>query len=222
MIVEQSIIDFVAEFKKIVSTYIQELYVYSVYTRKGYKFRANANFLKNVWRDWALFDFGDEGQLPSHIMGFIDLSGMPANITVDYRGIDGIGKGIYAIVETGEYITSEDEINKSELFIPFYKTIEGYTGDFVSHRVFLLADCEAIVGPIAVVPDLGGQQNAYFQIKSRTKWKEDFIKWLNSSSQYDEIVSSDDENLGENQQANYLSDNNASEEEDPSDSEEEE
>ena len=76
---------------------------------------------------------------------------MPANFTFDYAGIDGITKGIYAIIETSTYDQDEASIKISELFIPIKKKIGGYKGNFVSHRIFLLADCKAIVSPIMMM-----------------------------------------------------------------------
>ena len=92
--------------------------------------------MKDVWRDWAIFDWGEEGQLPCHIMGFVDLSSLPANFTFDFAGIDGITRGIYAIAETSTYDQDEASLKISELFIPIKKKIGGYNGNFVSHRIF--------------------------------------------------------------------------------------
>ena len=111
----------------------------------------------------AIFDWGEEGQLPCHIMGFVDLSSLPANFTFDYAGIDGITRGIYAIVETSTYDQDEASLKILELFIPIKKKIGGYTGNFVSHCIFLLADCNAIVSPVVVVSNIGGGQNEYWR-----------------------------------------------------------
>jgi len=43
---------------------------------------------------------------------------------------------------------------------------------------FYLADVEAFVEPIAVIPDVGGNINSYLQLRRRCYWREDFIKWL--------------------------------------------
>ena len=48
----------------------------------------------------------------------------------------------------------------------------------VTKLTFYLADVEAFVEPIAVVPDIGGPPNAYFVCKNRAKWREDFVEWL--------------------------------------------
>ena len=41
-----------------------------------------------------------------------------------------------------------------------------------------MAHIEALVKPIAVLPDLDGDSNAYFALKDRTNWRDDFVNWL--------------------------------------------
>ena len=43
---------------------------------------------------------------------------------------------------------------------------------------FYLADVEAIVEPIAVIPDLGGEPNNCFVLRERKHWSRDFERWL--------------------------------------------
>ena len=50
----------------------------------------------------------------------------------------------------------------------------------VSHLSFLLADVEAFVKPVAVIPDIGGQPNSYFALREQASWKEMFTQWLES------------------------------------------
>ena len=40
----------------------------------------------------------------------------------------------------------------------------------VLEREFLLADTNAFVSPLAVVPDLGGPKNRFFVMKPRAEW----------------------------------------------------
>ena len=121
MIIEQGILNYVVNLQSAVAQFIPSLFVHSIYNRDKYIFRASSKFMKNVWRDWAVFDWGNEGQLLCHIMGFVDLSSLPANFTFDFAGIDGIMRGIHAIVETSTYDQDEASPKISELFIPIKK-----------------------------------------------------------------------------------------------------
>ena len=51
-----------------------------------------------------------------------------------------------------------------------------------THRVsklkFYLADVEAFVEPLVVVPNIGDAPNAYFLCRSRASWADDCIHWL--------------------------------------------
>ena len=87
MIIEQAILNYVINLQSAVAQFIPKLFVHSIYNHDEYIFRASSNFMKNVWRDWAVFDWGDEGQLPCHIMGFADLSSLPANLLLTLQGL---------------------------------------------------------------------------------------------------------------------------------------
>ena len=41
-----------------------------------------------------------------------------------------------------------------------------------------MAPTGAFVGPCVVVPDVGGRPNAYFEVKPRRKWANEFVDWL--------------------------------------------
>ena len=54
-------------------------------------------------------------------------------------------------------------------------------------RKFFLADTEAFVEPVAVVPDIGGDPNRYLVVKSRSKWVKEFIAWLEAPHNLDKM-----------------------------------
>ena len=58
----------------------------------------------------------------------------------------------------------------------------------VLEREFLLADTNAFVSPLAVVPDLGGPKNRFFVMKPRAEWVDLFVKWANDPHNLDEMV----------------------------------
>ena len=51
----------------------------------------------------------------------------------------------------------------------------------VSKLQLYLANVEAFVKPLFVIPDIGGQANDYLMLKSRQEWRELFIKYLKDS-----------------------------------------
>ena len=195
MTLEQDLINFVAGMQKKVKRNRVNMVVNTTYRRAGLIFRASTNFMGHTWRDWIVLDWGEEGHLPCHLMGFVDLSALSDNFLFDCGGMSDIGKGIYAIVECANYISDEDEEIVSEMFTSIRKEVSGYTGPYISHRKCYLADVEAIVGPVAVIPNLGAEPNVYLEVKSRSSWASDFTKFLQSEHNSDDYhnASSEDE-----------------------------
>jgi hypothetical protein len=147
------------------------------------------------WKDWAVVDWGPiEGKVPAHIWCFICVRNLPTGKNkIQHGGID-LKDGVYAVVETAKYDTDLAETTKSDLFMPLLLNVEGVDQDGdVTARKFYLADTEAIVGPCIVIPDIGGAPNAYFQVKSRSEWSNEFITWLNQPHTDDVMEYSDEE-----------------------------
>ena len=201
--VEQTLVDFVAGLQDALKDYIYPLKVYTNHYREGYVFRSNTYFLKHTWRDWVVIDWGEEGHLPSHIMGFVNLSSLPEITNVTYGGMDDIEPCLGAIVEAAYYDEDDNSSAMSELFVPITKEIGGYTGEHISHRKYYLVDVETFVKPTAVIPDLGGRPNGYLQIKGRSQWKKIFEKWLESDFEVAEDYSSEEDNSTAGLQENY-------------------
>jgi len=144
-----------------------------------------------VWRDWVIVDWGEEyGRLPNKIWGFVDLNVLPQDSGVSFGGVGSLDPGFYAIVESSEYMKQPNS-EVSELFLPLRKEVKGIQNGFVNGMKFYLADCEAIIDTAIVIPDIGGQPNAYFQLKNRKEWGGIFENWLRKPHNLDEI--SDDE-----------------------------
>ena len=64
-----------------------------------------------------------------------------------------------------------------------------------------MADVEAFVEPICVVPDVGHDvKRKYFMLEPRRTWSEKFINWLESPHKYDDVedivgeIGDDDDN----------------------------
>ena len=98
--------------------------------------------------------------------------------------------GVYAMVEVGEY--QEGEPLPSDLFLPLTVEVDGFDADGdVKARRFYLANTDAIVGTCAVVPNIGGAKNAYFQVKPRQDWSDLFVAWLREPHDQDVMDLSD-------------------------------
>lgn len=174
--------------------YYNNLTIYSIYRRDELTFRTSTNFMSKAWRDWVIIDWGEEeGDLPSHCMGFVNLSALPPNFGVIFGASGELYAGVFAIVEVAQPVPADSLDITSDLFVPYEKEVGGFTGRFVSHNKYYLADVEAIVGPAAVIPDVGGPVNRYLYLKDRRKWKKDFVKWLEAPSKDDVVYSSDEE-----------------------------
>ena len=101
--------------------------------------------------------------------------------------------GVYAMVKVAQYLEANEAL-QSDLFIPLTVEVEGFDEDGeVSGRTFYLANTEAIVGPCCVVPNIGGEKNAYFQVKPRREWSKLFVEWLKAPHEADVMELSDTE-----------------------------
>ena len=154
--------------------------IHTNHKRYGMTFRANPNMHGEPWRDWVLIDFGSDGKLPCHIMGFIDLSILPGKIRINVDTVRSVCPGLHAIIECGNYYKPKNAFQESEIFRPIEKemTYDEET-ETLLHKYFLV-DVEQIESPIAVVPDIGGESNHYFQVNERESWRSDFETWLNA------------------------------------------
>jgi hypothetical protein len=170
-----------------------------------------------VWRDWALVDWGDHGRLPCKVWGFVDLFHLPQQNGIKYGGLDGIPPALYAIVECASYIEAENEVERSEIFVPILKEVRQMRQGRVTKLKFYLADVEAFVEPMAVIPDIGGPANGYFAVKSRAEWRKDFVRWLRSPHLAMDLYGDNVENSDKEDEYLGLSDEDSEETDDSSD-----
>ena len=94
-------------------------------------------------------------------------------------------KGVYAVVESGCYLDEMDEgrqqmyATTSSIFRPFFKEVQMNNDAEMVRRKFYLADVEAFVEPVTVVPDVGcADIIKYFALIPRRDWAGNFTKWL--------------------------------------------
>jgi hypothetical protein len=196
------VVVFLNELQNKVIDHIPDVYlpVLTAHKRGDNMFRAHPNYRgEGPWKDWALVDWGPgEGTLPCHIWCFVSLSQMPIGKQKIQHGGITLKDGVYAVVEVAQYDTNTQEQTQSDLFTPLFLDTNGIDsdGDVVGRR-FYLADTSAIVGPCCVIPDIGGQSNAYFQVKNRSEWSKEFISWLKQPHKADGMEYSDEDSADE-------------------------
>jgi hypothetical protein len=105
---------------------------------------------------------------------------------------------VYAVVECSELEEDEEELKRSDLFVPFMKTVkklDAETGK-VLDRDFYLANTTAFVRPCVVIADVGetGVRNRYFHVLPRTEWANEFVKWIERPHKEDDMHEEDAEN----------------------------
>jgi hypothetical protein len=188
------LLTFLCELQEETSAYLpsHSLPIFTRHQRGSVIFHAHPNYRgKGAWKDWAVIDWGaGYGELPCHLHAFVKLDNMPTGSNkLEYGGIV-LKDGVYAVVEEAKL--DNDELGKSDLFVPFLKTVKGIDEEGqVTGRSFFLADTEAIVKPCAMIPDIGGPPNRYFYVKARDEWAKEFIAWINRPHKEDDM--SDDE-----------------------------
>ena len=175
---EDDLVDFVVKLQDAVKEFTNLVYLRTNHYRNGQIFRGHVHHSGGVWRDWVIVDWDDDGLLPNKVWGFVDLSALPEDSGVHFGGLNSLEPGLYAIVESAQYVNTNMKEEVSELFVAVKKEVKGIRNGFVTGMKFYLADCEAIVDTAIMIPDIGGQPNAYFQVKNRTEWGELFEKWL--------------------------------------------
>jgi hypothetical protein len=180
MIAEEDLVDFFAGLQQAIGPILPKpLEMRTEHSRDGQIFRAHTHFLGGVWRDWVEVDWGDDGHLPNKIWGFVDLTAMPPHYAVSFGGINDLQPAVYGIVESAQYDqVAEENVVQSEIMVPITKEVGQMTNGLVTKLKFYLADTEAFLAPLAVIPNVGGPANSYFVLDNRQVWKESFEEWL--------------------------------------------
>ncbi len=181
---EKSIIEQLYDLQVAISSHgCADMDVRTEHKRGSTIFRGHPKFRHTgQWNDWAMFDWGNYGQLACEIWCFVDLSDFPVGVTVQFFGST-VHPGVYAVVESTTACPNNDIhgnlINDLELFTPIIKEVDfDEDGDICACR-FWLADVEAIVEPVCVIPDIGNTNRArYFGVLPRKDWANQFKSWL--------------------------------------------
>ena len=196
--VESTLVNYLHFVQEKILPHLPELIVRTEHVRNGQIFRGHPHFRTKQWNDWALVDWGRLGHSPAEIWCFADLRDLQEGVTVKI-GECFVQKGVYAVIESGRFL---DEMNEerqakhsttSGIFRPFFKEVQmDNTGAMVT-RKFYLADVEAIIEPVTVVPDIGtGDVTKYFALQPRREWANNFTSWLDQPHNLDTMDDADD------------------------------
>ena len=190
--VEMQLLQFVLTIQKELATITSVIPICAEHCRGGQIFRSHPNFLgKGPWRDWVMMRW-TTGDLPAKIWGFLDLSVIPEGTEVALSvGRDSVEKGIYAFVESADYIQMVENPGPTDITSDLFKEILLETealsedGEVVDRRYYLV-DVECFVGPMVVIPNIGATPKCkYFEMTPKAEWGEQFARWLDMDHKHD-------------------------------------
>lgn len=199
---DKHIIKYLYDVQVLLMPHVPNFKIRTEHRRNGQIFRGHPSYRQKMWNDWVIVDWGgNEGQ-PSEIWCFLDLTSLKEGVVLQVGEIV-VEKGVYAVIESADYLETllereEDEDNadayraqhetQSDLFRPIFKEVQMNDNFVMARRKFYLADVEAFLEPIVVVPDVGSEQvTKYFQVLPRREWSTLFTKWVEQPHHYDEM-----------------------------------
>jgi hypothetical protein len=166
--------------------WVPKMPICAEHSRDGYIFRSHPNYRsKGPWRDWVMIKW-EEGDFPAHIWGFVDLETIPEGVQVDLTIGKTVERGVYAIVESCNYVDEENP--ESDIFTPLLleTTALSESGEVLT-RKFYLVDVETFKEPIVVIPDIGSNPKCkYLMMAPRSQWADDFKAWIGMPHENDE------------------------------------
>ena len=160
-----------------------KLYVYSEHRRYGVMFRSHPDYRKKgPWRDWVMVSWGGVyGDLPAKIWGFIKLSkldsGSKRRLRKELWGGVPLDNGTLGIVESTSWIEADKAYSifrEARL-----ESAELSKDGSIKKRRFYLVDVDTFKEPVAVIANQG-TKDRYFVMKSKSKWADQFVTWLQS------------------------------------------
>jgi len=189
---DDDLIHFLIDIQKEFQQHIGKLPIATEHKRNGQIFRGHPNYRRGgVWNDWVIVDWGvGHGQLPCEIWCFVDLTELPAGVSVKVDGVQ-IRNGVYGVVESSAFLSEEQQVKdggvkNSDLFTAIQKEVFVDDDGEFENRSFYLADVEAFVEPVVVVPDVGSVDSGrYFMVTPRQEWANIFAEWLKASHKKD-------------------------------------
>jgi hypothetical protein len=135
----------------------------------------------------------EDGSLPAQIWGYIDLTFMATGTSVVLFMATGtsvvlrngktVEKGVYAVIESANYVSNED-LGKDPITTDIFTEIMLETeqlspGGDVLVRRFYLVDVEAFEKPIVVIPNIGAIPKCRFLLMTpNAEWLDQLIRFI--------------------------------------------
>jgi hypothetical protein len=190
---DNDVIDFLYELQQKLG--ISNLRIRGTHTRENQIFRGSPRYRDEIWRDWALFDWGGPSStLPGQIWCFVVVNSLPKGEISDiHHGGILVENAHYAVVECADYATTPRAKKLSDIFMSINKEVaQTADGDRPWRRKFYLANVEAITSPLVVVPNIGGKKGTeFFIVRQREEWVTEFKKWLDAPS-IDDVIGAEE------------------------------
>jgi hypothetical protein len=160
---------------------IDKIPICAEHCRAGEIFRAHPNYRgKGPWRDWVMIEW-QTGEYPAQICGFLDLTQLTEGASVKLSNGTVVQKGVWAVIESCDYVNIEDGQRKSEIFTPIIME----TQIDPSLRRFYLVDVETFKNPLVVIPNIGTKRE-YLMMTAKAQWGPDFVHWIMQPHHIDE------------------------------------
>ena len=186
LLFDTQFLNYAMKIQEDVAHVVPKMTICAEHKRDGCIFRSHPNYrFKGTWRDWVMIKW-EEGDFPAQIWGFIDFRCLPEGMQLYLTVGKWIERGVYAVVESANYV--EEETPESDIFTPIIleTTLLSPDGD-VQMRKFYLVDVDTFKAPIVVIPDIGSSPKCkYLMMVPRSKWAEDFRAWVRMAHHIDE------------------------------------
>ena len=112
------------------------------------------------------------------------------------------------------------------------KTTVDAHGRVQQRKEYYVVDVESFKEPLVVIPNIGGPQTEYLMMRPRSKWSDDFMKWLDAPHTVDaeimeeiqakqQATEEEEESGSEDQEEEEEEDHEADDDEGSTDEEEE-
>jgi hypothetical protein len=182
---DSSLLYYVLQIQKKTSEWLEYIPVCAEHNRKGQIFRSHPNYRgKGVWRDWVMINWST-GDFPAKIWGFLNLSELPEFASVRVNNSTMVSKGVWAVIESCNYVPEPEEQRTSELFKRIILDALSFAADgSVEGRKFYVVDVDSFKQPLVVIPNIGTKCE-FLMMTPRDQWSDDFKTWLDAAHRFE-------------------------------------